>query len=267
MALQRGIMRSLVEARELAALGAAELQEVQKITEKFHAWDRTSDNVRQVCWVGKPRLTKHGLVGFSKLWDASGESVLCEKTRIHFCSRVPSGLKYDNRVEPVMLHGVPIAPWTPEAVVLAAAPAGHSSGGGEKAPLPIAAGPGLATPSFIDPTSEVPSCSEGMQSPRAEEEKMEPRGLTENSLVGQAQDAHEQAAQIPPLASAGPALSHPFKRQALLQLLHEEIAKWESPGFYLPLLAFFVLCYDTKSKLKICGGPPHRRLRIFPGGP
>jgi len=103
-------MRSLVEARELAALGAAELQGVQKITEKFHAWDRTSDNVRQVCWVGKPRLTKHGLVGTAKLWDAQGESVLCEKTRIHFCSRVPCGLKYDNRVEPAMLHGVPIAP-------------------------------------------------------------------------------------------------------------------------------------------------------------
>jgi hypothetical protein len=93
-----------------------------------------------------------------------------------------------------------------------------------------------------------------MQSPRAEEEKMEPRGSTENSLVGQAQDGHEQVAQILPLAPAGPALSHPFKRQALLQLLHEEIAKWESPGFYLPLLAFFVFCYDTKSKLKILVG-------------
>jgi len=84
-------MQSLDEAREVAALGDAELREVQKKTERFHAWDRTADNVRQVCWVGQPRLTKHGLVGTAKLWDAQGEHVLCEKTGIHFCSRVPLG--------------------------------------------------------------------------------------------------------------------------------------------------------------------------------
>ena len=105
-------MRDIASVLAVQELSQDELREAQDVAELL-AWNREDQQVYRVQWLARSRLTTHGLTGFAKVWNKDASVLKTERTRVHLCKKAKCGMKYDPRVEPVLIHGVPVE-WPPE---------------------------------------------------------------------------------------------------------------------------------------------------------
>ena len=110
--LLQGAMRDVASAPAVRELSQDELREAQDAAE-FLAWNREDQQVYRVQWLARSRLTTHGLTGFAKVWNRDASVLKSERTRVHLCRKADCGMKFDPRLEPVLIHGVPVE-WPPE---------------------------------------------------------------------------------------------------------------------------------------------------------
>ena len=102
--------RSVDEARALDAVTEAELHALARLETPFQAWDRSGDRVVEVrAWDQHPRgsrpiTTVHGLSGHALVCETEG--AMPWRVRVHFCKARKCGVKWDNRKEPFLFHGV-----------------------------------------------------------------------------------------------------------------------------------------------------------------
>ena len=335
-------MRGIEEAPSVKELSEEELREAQGAAE-FLAWNRDDAEVYCVRWLGRSRLTVHGLTGFAKVFSKDGLTVKTERTRVHLCKTAKCGMKFDPRGEPIMIHGVPVE-WPQELLASAEAakeaaheqdvhglrsggevqtqaqqdmlvdglrgaaedihvvsgsaeafskpPAGDPPNflsGGEKRPDVDAIGEAVPTAPAADVDAIAPGAEcEALGAPDGGSAHSFPGGedstpRPSNASSSEMSPTSEVESDCEIVAEGGSGL-HPdvwlggagslrsgedaaqqseagdcqtlesFRLPALRSLLETERLRWEQPGYYLPLMAFMVLCASMEQRLVLVTG-------------
>ena len=309
--------RTVDEARLLDSITQEELTNLTKLKQPFEAWDRKGDRtiiVKEWDHSRKgPTVTVHGTTGHA--WVLETPESLPWRVRVHFCRERHCGVKFDNRVEPYLFHGVFLqSVFVPAEVpdssaveddVKPSAPAGvpdsSTAGPGCGPMVPAVAEPSTpagaaehdvehSTPTGAaehdaEPSAQVKEPSAparvlhggapdhivepsapagGLESSAAECifldcDPLVPQPLPPTALPLPPPPAPPPLAPPPPAppppASPPPAAPNQVSRDvALTYLLEREIGHWRASGFYLPLLAFIVYCYEARKLLFLLGG-------------
>ncbi|MCP4239703.1 MAG: hypothetical protein GY772_03995 [bacterium] len=93
----------------LDVVGEAEVRLVAQHDGLLRVWNRVDGKLYGLEWnAGRPRATLHGLSATCRVLSEDGASTLFPSARVHICRSAKCGAKFDNRVEPYIVHGVPL---------------------------------------------------------------------------------------------------------------------------------------------------------------